>query len=140
MICPKCQHDMIVVEHRQIELDYCTGCEGVWFDGGELELLIRTAELESPDLSLSSLLASPAAQASHRGRKCPICGRRMQEVAIGEPPINIDVCTQGDGFWFDGGEVQQLLEQLAEQSVAEGGAPRQVFSFLGEAFQAKKAK
>jgi len=126
-----------VVEHRQIELDYCTGCEGVWFDAGELELLIRTTNLEIPDLSLESLLASPAEKPSHGGRRCPVCGRRMREIAIGEPAINIDVCPQGDGLWFDGGELQQLMGQLAEKQALEGGVPRQVFDFIGEVFKAE---
>jgi len=48
MICPACKNDMIVVEHEDIELDYCTNCNGVWFDSGELELLLEAAGLESP--------------------------------------------------------------------------------------------
>ena len=32
---------MIIVEHNDIELDYCTNCSGVWFDIGELEVLLE---------------------------------------------------------------------------------------------------
>ena len=57
MICPACKSDMIVVEHSQIELDYCTDCRGVWFDSGELELLLESMGLENPDLFLGNLLS-----------------------------------------------------------------------------------
>ena len=58
----------------------------------------------------------------------------MAEVAVGEPPVNIDVCRGTDGLWFDGGEVHQLLKQLAEGQPAEGGE-KPVFEFLGEVFK-----
>ena len=40
MRCPVDKSDMIVVEHQKIELDYCLKCSGVWFDSGELDLLV----------------------------------------------------------------------------------------------------
>ena len=46
MICPVCKKDMFVVEYKQIELDYCHTCKGVWFDAGELELLLETGGLK----------------------------------------------------------------------------------------------
>jgi Zn-finger nucleic acid-binding protein len=42
MICPVCDRDMTVVEYKGIELDYCTGCQGIWFDAGELGLLLKS--------------------------------------------------------------------------------------------------
>ncbi|MCK7521491.1 MAG: zf-TFIIB domain-containing protein [Ignavibacteriales bacterium] len=33
-----------MLELEQIEVDYCTSCEGVWLDAGELELLLETDE------------------------------------------------------------------------------------------------
>jgi len=50
MICPVCKCDMIVVEYHNIELDYCTTCKGVWFDSGELELLLESHGLEEAKL------------------------------------------------------------------------------------------
>ena len=46
MICPACKNDMIVVEYQRIELDFCPDCRGVWFDKGELQLMLETARLE----------------------------------------------------------------------------------------------
>jgi len=39
--CPVCRIDMIAVEHRKIELDYCVQCSGVWFDSGEFEAALQ---------------------------------------------------------------------------------------------------
>ena len=50
MICPACKKDMIVVEYQRIELDFCPGCRGVWFDCGELELMLESAHLDETSL------------------------------------------------------------------------------------------
>ena len=85
MICPVCKKPMIVVEHQKIELDYCPSCEGVWFDSGELELLLQKAELEDTGLVMSNILDSPEHKVEHQERKCPICGRRMKETGFSGP-------------------------------------------------------
>ena len=136
MICPTCKSDMIVVEHQRIELDYCTDCQGVWFDAGELGLLLETMNLKNTGLSLENILNLPEAQSPEKKRKCPICGRKMQKAAIGQKPaVLIDVCPEGDGLWFDGGEVGQLLTQLAEKPPGPG-SESPVIAFLGEVFKA----
>ena len=55
MICPVCKRDMIVIEYHDVELDYCTSCKGVWFDSGELELLLEAHALEEAKLFLDNI-------------------------------------------------------------------------------------
>jgi Zn-finger nucleic acid-binding protein len=138
MICPACKKDMIVVEYRNVELDYCINCHGVWFDSEELELLLKSMNLDTPDLLLTSILNSTEAKVSEKKRKCPICRQKMKKITIaGQPEILVDVCRQKDGLWFDGGEVGQLLKQLAEKQPVGQGSQQQVISFMGEVFQAE---
>ncbi len=135
MICPACHSLMIVVEHERIELDYCPGCSGAWFDAGELELMLERMALEH-SLPLAGLLSSPESETAEKRRKCPICGRKMKKVTVGEDPeVLIDVCPAGDGLWFDGGEVIQLLPQCAGKTPGDAGSPEGILTFLGETFQ-----
>jgi Zn-finger nucleic acid-binding protein len=129
---------MIIVEHHRIELDYCPQCGGVWFDASELELFLQAAHLSGADISPEALLRLPEGKETPHARKCPICRRKMRDVAIGDPAIIIDVCQRGQGLWFDGGEVQQLLIQLAVKAPPAEGASRRVLDFLGDTFKAKK--
>ncbi len=136
MKCPVCHIPMIVVEHEHIELDNCTDCAGVWFDAGELELLLETMQVEEHTLSLDSVLTSPEAQSSEKKRKCPICGKKMKKATVGhKPEVLIDVCPQGDGLWFDEGEVGQLITQLPDTSSEDSQG--RVITFLGDVFQSK---
>ncbi len=136
MICPKCKQDMIVVEHRKVELDYCPKCEGVWFDAGELDLFLQCAQMASPELTISNIVNLPAVESSGKPLKCPVCGQGMKEVAISQPAINIDVCRRTDGLWFDGGELRELLkQQLSGSSATKAGSEQPVLKFLGEVFR-----
>ncbi len=44
MKCPKCGEDMEEVELTGIKVDRCTYCKGLFFDRGELELLLECQE------------------------------------------------------------------------------------------------
>ncbi len=137
MICPTCKSAMIVVEYNQIELDYCIVCRGVWFDSGELELLLHSLNLEDTHQVLGNILDSPEAASTEKKRKCPVCNQKMKKTTVGnEPSILIDVCRREDGLWFDGGEVAHLVKHLA---VTHGkqDSNQQIISFLGDVFQAQ---
>jgi hypothetical protein len=41
MKCPKCGMDLIEVGYRDMKVDKCSGCEGVWLDHGELEAVSK---------------------------------------------------------------------------------------------------
>ena len=130
---------MIVVEYHDIELDYCNECHGVWFDSGELELLVQAMSLEGEHELFTRMLQSPDVATPEKKRKCPICNRKMKKVAVGgQPEIIVDLCGREDGIWFDGGEVVQLIKQLAGGNTVGGGLQQKIINFLGEVFQAQE--
>jgi Zn-finger nucleic acid-binding protein len=137
MICPVCKYDMIVVEYHNIELDYCNSCKGVWFDSGELELLLKSHSLEETKTFLDGILNSQEAVSSEKKRNCPICSHKMKKTAIGgQPEILVDICRDEHGLWFDGGEVIQLIRRLAGEHPPKHDSKGQVISFLEEVFGA----
>lgn len=44
MRCPKCGHEMEEVEMAGLKVDRCPECEGIFFDAGELEILLEAQE------------------------------------------------------------------------------------------------
>jgi len=128
---------MIVVEYQNIELDYCNSCKGVWFDSGELELLLESQGLEETKVFLDGILDSQEAISPEKKRNCPVCGHKMKKTAIGgQPEILIDICRDKHGLWFDGGEVTQLIRRLAGEHPPKHDSRGQVISFLEEVFGA----
>ncbi len=115
MKCPVCNVDMVVVEHKKIELDYCVKCSGVWFDSGELELLLDRVETEAgtpPGVDLKP----HETESAEKRRRCPLCRQRMKKALIGEKPaMLVDTCPRGEGLWFDGGELEQVIRHAAQK-------------------------
>ena len=137
MHCPVCKEPMIIVEHERIELDYCTSCRGVWFDAGELELMLESMSLDTAKFNMDHILALPEKRIKEAVRKCPLCRRKMKKVGIGhDPEVVIDVCPLEEGLWFDGGEVGQVIKHLLGKHAAEADAEDRIIDFLGEAFKA----
>ncbi|MHC4524937.1 MAG: zf-TFIIB domain-containing protein [Planctomycetota bacterium] len=108
MDCPVCKNAMIVLELDEVEVDYCTECEGIWLDAGELELLLGDAAR-----SEALLKSFQSANTPEKKRKCPICLKKMDKVLVGEIEDRrelIDRCGRNHGLWFDRGELQNVLK------------------------------
>jgi len=104
---------MVVLELEQVEIDYCTGCEGIWLDSGELELLLEN-EVEREKL-LKSLREDPGH--SEKKHRCPVCNKKMVKVYVGgEKEVLIDKCKKNHGLWFDKGELRSVVELGSKES------------------------
>jgi len=138
MICPVCGKDAVIVEYNNIELDYCPKCSGVWFDVGELELLLEAAGVGGHERFLEGLKNSQEVKVSEKKRRCPVCLRKMGKVYIDEEKkIVTDVCKGGHGVWFDGGEVASLIQELAKKA-PDKAESKHVLGFIQEIFKYQK--
>jgi Zn-finger nucleic acid-binding protein len=109
MDCPVCKNAMITLELQEVEIDYCIGCDGIWLDAGELELLLGEPEKAKQLLDSFKIDSS----STEKPRKCPICRKKMQKVIVGssKPTLLIDRCRRADGLWFDKGELHDIFER-----------------------------
>jgi Zn-finger nucleic acid-binding protein len=107
MICPSCSNPMIVLELEEVETDYCISCKGIWLDSGELESLLEdSAEKEA---LLNSI--KPEDNSKEKILRCPICSSKMKKVNVGiDDTILLDECKHKHGFWFDGGEIFEVIK------------------------------
>ena len=122
MICPVCKKDMMVIEYRKVELDFCTTCKGVWFDAGELDLLLEAGGLKEGKQNLGDVLRLPEAVTAEKKRRCPICAVNMKKVRIG-----------GD----KGGEVADLLKIINDQTCGRHETEAEIMCFLQDVFPQK---
>jgi len=139
MICPACREQAIVVEYKNIELDVCASCKGVWFDADELELLLGSLHLPA-----EGLVRPLWRKLGEKQRRCPYCRRKMEKALIGPGDGEvIDRCRNGHGLWFDGGELDKVVRALskAEAGVGvSGDQVKEVGSFLGDLLVAENRK
>ena len=41
MRCPKCGMELIEIDYKDITIDRCSECDGVWLDAGEMETISK---------------------------------------------------------------------------------------------------
>jgi Zn-finger nucleic acid-binding protein len=121
---------MLVVEFEGVELDACPRCRGSWFDADELRVLLLRAGTGDAEADVEAALGGLARGTSRGRRRCPRCRRRLAEVAVPSmtPPLEVDVCARGDGFWFDRGELPRFVSGSISEDRSRLAAVRE---FLG---------
>jgi len=125
MKCPGCDALLVTYELEGVEVDHCPSCGGTWLDSGELEFIVERAGACPGRLSeaLERTGEGPRTQ-----RRCPRCGRKMREVAVGEcPSVELDRCPWGHGLWLDRGELRAVSEAFHD---GEEGSVARFFTEL----------
>jgi len=138
MKCPVCNTSMIVVERDKVELDYCVSCRGIWFDAGELELLLDDMTGGSTRAALDVMLSRPLSESEEKALKCPICRKAMQKVDVSKGnSLIVDVCKLNHGAWFDGGEIGRLINLLGIKQTGDVTALDNMLLFVADTFKSK---
>lgn len=113
--CAACGAQTQLIFIRDVELDACTSCQGLWFDEGELEKVSGERPRFSP-LSGGS------------GRDCPRCAFRMRTGLI-QRNLQVENCRPCEGYFLDAGELERLVQEELEvlvPSAARAPAPEPV--------------
>jgi len=102
MQCPKCAHAMEKMIYKDIEVDRCTLCKGLWFDAMEHEALkdVPGSEaIDSGDPEVGKLFND------EKRAVCPVCEVSMlRMVDADQPHIWYESCPVCYGAFFDAGE------------------------------------
>lgn len=118
LFCPVCSGHLRTVRHRDGIYHACSNC------GGRVVTLPQIRRMAG-DLFATQLLRLMNQGGAGQGPACPFCNRRMREVSVGRPVLQLDTCRSCLAVWLDGGEFQQvptelpLSEQAAELMARE---------------------
>lgn len=130
MKCPKCNCEMLIVERKGIQLDYCPSCRGIWFDNMEINCLQEAypeVVFTAPEICFLKIKKD----SKERTYNCPRCGKKMDKVVMNNRPPLLDMC-ETCGFWFDEGELTKYIESnlIYQKS-------NTIITFLGEVLNKK---
>jgi len=125
MFCFNCGQTMQIQNRHGVVFEHCYGCGSYWFDGGELETVLKASGISLDERLIG---ASPRLPQSCRWcgetygpdvSECPDCKRPLgyncprdqtPMAIIEEYGIEFDHCTQCRGLWFDGRELKAFTE------------------------------
>ena len=125
--CPTCLGVMMEklkpVRDRELVLDYCRRCGGVWFDAGEVHALreaqpkglgssveLRETAFRMPCHSCHAPMDRNAVACPACGWKnrldCPTCQKPLERIE--RDGLTLDACRPCRGVWFDNHELAQI--------------------------------
>jgi len=110
MVCPDCKQSMIILEYKDIEVDFCARCKGCWLDEGELEQMLPSREAAMGLVDWSSGRTGE--------RRCPRCTDKLHVLTLPGGGPEIDVCPAACGIWFDKGELRAVVRARLPESAA----------------------
>ncbi len=111
--CPSCSASMKPFQAGRVELDRCTFCRGLWFDGGELETV------------LGKKIVPTFTQQMQTNRTCALCSKAMVPAELGG--LRVEVCRVDRGIFLDENELVALNDgkkvTLAQQPAVVAPKP-----------------
>ena len=106
--CPACWNQLVPTPVKDLTVDVCHGCGGIWFDAGEL------ARVDNPRETGEVLLAierDVSVGVRHdQARSCPRCEAEMDRRAYGPASVQIDECPGCNGIFLDAGELEVIRQ------------------------------
>lgn len=110
MKCPVCNVEMKQFQMEHTELDMCEKCQGIWFDKGEFQTILKSLENNS---EVSYDKYNPFGKKIdvidpklYTKRHCSRCGEIMEQFNYAyDSNIFLDKCPSCGSIWADKGEV-----------------------------------
>ena len=109
MDCPKCHAKMETVSFQEIEVERCSGCQGIWFDMLEEERLKALRAAKAIDVGEAALGKEHNAIVEIDCPKCQV--RMVPMVDAKQPHIWYESCPQCFGLFFDAGEFTDFQQE-----------------------------
>jgi len=122
MHCPNCKHELKKFIYKNIELNQCINCGGIWFDGDKLRN-VKDKEgelLRWVDVDLFS--DSKKFVGSYSTMICPNDQESLYEISYDNADIKVDVCKKCQGIWLDKGEYEDIVAFLKRTLFREDAA------------------
>lgn len=113
MKCPKCATESLAsTKIREIAVDRCKTCGGIWFDEQELIPLLN----EDPKVLEPLHGGAEQEELDLKRGRCPRDTTTLLRVYSARTrSVVVDACPQCHGIWLDGGEFDELLNTVKDK-------------------------
>lgn len=115
--CPHCETALQTIKldiNGAFFIERCKSCFGLFFDNGEIEILLESTVSNISDINLALIknINKDRFQSHQKVKyvKCPVCRVLMNRVNFGHRSgVIVDQCKK-HGIWVDSGEITHLME------------------------------
>lgn len=115
MNCPCCNIRLARKMIRDVEVNECEKCRGLWFEDDELRKAKDSTDEDLNWIDFEIWEHRDKVKPRSGDLRCPQCGQAMVAVDYGHTAIEIDYCPQCRGTWLGEGEFRKIIEALTEE-------------------------
>lgn len=112
MQCPNCKHELKKIIYKDVEIDQCLNCEGLWFDGDELRMVKDREDEFLRWLDIDLFIDAKQFAGGYSSMMCSRDGNSLYEISYNSTDIKIDVCRVCKGVWLDKEELDKIIAFL----------------------------
>ena len=109
MNCPRCDVALDETKFKDIDVDHCPQCKGLWLDFHELD------QLEDHSMDEDSRKGMVEYSRRESDISCPHCNEPMETFNYRAHDLPIDHCKNEHGYWLDEGEEKKVLEIMKQR-------------------------
>ena len=109
MNCPRCDVALDEKKLKDIEVDHCPQCKGLWLDFHELD------ELEDHSMHDDDNKGMVESARQESDISCPHCQEVMETFNYRAHNLPIDHCKNQCGYWLDEGEEKKVLDIMKQR-------------------------
>jgi Zn-finger nucleic acid-binding protein len=100
---------------KDVEVDECNQCKGIWFEDDELRKAKDSADSDLNWIDFEIWKHKDKSQARARNLACPQCSQTLVAVAYADTGVEIDYCPECKGTWLDKGEFKKVIDALTDE-------------------------
>ena len=115
MQCPLCKVEMSKKAIKNIEVDTCDKCKGMWFEKDELRKAKDSADKDINWMDFEIWKQEDKFKADPRKLACSKCNLTLVAINYGKTNVQIDYCPTCKGTWLDKGEFEKIIESLTNE-------------------------
>jgi Zn-finger nucleic acid-binding protein len=117
MDCPRCKEKMEQTLTKGIGTHTCLYCNGTWIDSSSFKNILGNEQNTSLQTGIKR--SFHALKERNESRLCPECSDQQLFQLIVQG-VELDLCPECIGIFFDEGELKELLPQLETKSNETG--------------------
>jgi Zn-finger nucleic acid-binding protein len=107
--CPRCDVALDEKKFKDIDVDHCPQCKGLWLDFHEIDTLEDHAMDEDERKGIIEYARRDS------DISCPHCNEPMETFNYRANDLPIDHCKNEHGYWLDEGEEKKVLEIMQQR-------------------------
>jgi Zn-finger nucleic acid-binding protein len=115
MDCPSCSTELERRMIREIEVDECPDCKGIWFEDDELRKAKDSADSDLNWIDFEIWKYKDRAKARSKDLPCPDCRKALVAIDYTGTDVEVDYCPSCKGIWLDKGEFKSIIKALTDE-------------------------